>query len=71
MMNADIVLEKFDGTEEEAEKAIEQGEFDSYLVLEENEAEEPLGVYKAETVAEQVTPQVLEAALQQMKSTFA
>ncbi|WP_165999652.1 ABC transporter permease [Bacillus sp. Cs-700] len=71
MMNADIVLEKFDGTEEEAEKAIEQGEFDSYLVLEENEAEEPSGVYKAETVAEQVTPQVLEAALQQMKSTFA
>ena len=71
MMDAEIVLEKFEGTEDEAEEAVEQGDLDSYLVLEENEALEPTGLYKAETVAEQVTPQVLETALQQMKSTLA
>ncbi|MYL65795.1 ABC transporter permease [Bacillus hwajinpoensis] len=71
MMDAEIVLEKFEGTEDEAEQAVEQGELDSYLVLEENEALEPTGLYKAETVAEQVTPQVIETALQQMKSTLA
>ncbi|WP_273835746.1 ABC transporter permease [Guptibacillus sedimenti] len=71
MMDAEIVLEKFEGTEYEAEQAVEQGDLDSYLVLEENEALEPTGLYKAETVAEQVTPQVIETALQQMKSTIA
>jgi ABC-2 type transport system permease protein len=71
MMDAEIVLEKFKGTEDEAEEAVEQGDLDSYLVLEENEALEPTGLYKAETVAEQVTPQVIETALQQMKSTLA
>ncbi|QHA90481.1 ABC transporter permease [Bacillus sp. N1-1] len=71
MMDAEIVLEKFEGTEDEAEEAVEQGDLDSYLVVEENEALEPTGLYKAETVAEQVTPQVLETALQQMKSTLA
>ncbi|PFG03090.1 ABC transporter permease [Bacillus sp. es.036] len=71
MMDAEIVLEKFEGTEDEAEEAVEQGDLDSYLVLEENEALEPTGLYKAETVAEQVTPQVIETALQQMKSTLA
>jgi len=71
MMDAEIVLEKFEGTEDEAEQAVEQGDLDSYLVLEENEALEPTGLYKADTVAEQVTPQVIETALQQMKSTLA
>ncbi|WP_371018734.1 ABC transporter permease [Pseudalkalibacillus sp. JSM 102089] len=71
MMDSDIVLEKFDGSEEKAEQAIEEGDLDSYLILKENENSEPTGLYKAETVAEQVTPQVLESALQQLKSTIA
>lgn len=71
MLDAEIALEKFEGTEGEAEEAIEEGDLDSYLVLEQNEGLEPTGLYKAETVAEQVTPQVLETALQQMKSTIA
>ncbi|MDO6656732.1 MULTISPECIES: ABC transporter permease [Bacillaceae] len=71
IMDSDIVLEKFDGSEEKAEQAIEEGDLDSYLILKENENSEPTGLYKAETVAEQVTPQVLESALQQLKSTIA
>ncbi|MFK3961399.1 ABC transporter permease [Guptibacillus hwajinpoensis] len=71
MMESDIVLEKFDGSEEKAEQAIEEGDLDSYLILKENENSEPTALYKAETVAEQVTPQVLESALQQLKSTIA
>ncbi|MGG1685632.1 ABC transporter permease [Pseudalkalibacillus sp. NRS-1564] len=71
MMESDIVLEKFDGSEEKAEQAIEEGDLDSYLILKENENSEPTALYKAETVAEQVTPQVLESVLQQLKSTIA
>ncbi|WLR58458.1 ABC transporter permease [Guptibacillus hwajinpoensis] len=71
MMESDIVLEKFDGSEEKAEQAIDEGDLDSYLILKENENSEPTALYKAETVAEQVTPQVLESALQQLKSTIA
>ncbi|MGA9288948.1 MAG: ABC transporter permease [Anaerobacillus sp.] len=71
MMEADLILEKFDGSEKEAQQAIENDDLDSYLLLGENEAGEPTATYKAETVAEQVTPQLLESALQQIKSTIA
>lgn len=70
-MESNLVLKPFDGTEKEAQQAIEEGELDSYLILGENGAGEPTAVYKAETVAEQITPQLLESALQQVKSTIA
>ncbi|WP_347552376.1 ABC transporter permease [Pseudalkalibacillus hwajinpoensis] len=71
MMESEIVLEPFDGTENEALQAVEEGELDSLLFLEENNAGVPVATYKAQTVAEQQTPQVLEAALQQIKSSIA
>ncbi|TKD68678.1 ABC transporter permease [Pseudalkalibacillus hwajinpoensis] len=70
-MESNLVLKPFEGTEKEAQQAIEEGELDSYLILDENEAGEPTAVYKAETVAEQITPQLLESALQQVKSSIA
>ncbi len=71
MMDSDLILKKFDGSEKEAQQAIEEGDLDSYLILGENESGEPTAIYKAETVAEQITPQLLESALQQIKSTIA
>ncbi|KMM36245.1 ABC transporter permease [Guptibacillus hwajinpoensis] len=70
-MESNLDLKSFKGTEEEAQQAIEEGELDSYMILEEDEAGEPKAIYKAETVAEQNTPQLLESALQQVKSTVA
>ena len=70
-MESNLDLKSFEGTEEEAQQAIEEGELDSYMILEEDEAGEPKAIYKAETVAEQNTPQLLESALQQVKSTVA
>ncbi|MDP4551720.1 ABC transporter permease [Alkalihalobacillus macyae] len=70
-MESNLDLKSFKGTEEEAQEAIEEGELDSYMILEEDEAGEPRAIYKAETVAEQNTPQLLESALQQVKSTVA
>ncbi|MDQ0484687.1 ABC transporter permease [Guptibacillus hwajinpoensis] len=70
-MESNLDLQSFEGTEEEAQQAIEEGELDSYMILEEDEAGEPRAIYKAETVAEQNTPQLLESALQQVKSTVA
>ncbi|WP_394175537.1 ABC transporter permease [Guptibacillus hwajinpoensis] len=70
-MESNLDLKSFNGTEEEAQQAIEEGELDSYMILEEDEAGEPRAIYKAETVAEQNTPQLLESALQQVKSTVA
>lgn len=70
-MESNLDLELFEGTEEDAQQAIEDGELDSYLILEEDEAFEPKAIYKAETVAEQNTPRLLETALQQVKSSVA
>lgn len=71
LMESNIEIMPYEGSEEEAQEAIDSGEIDSYLVLESTEDGNPQGVYKAETVAEQKTPQILQSALQQIKSSIA
>ncbi|MCA0989203.1 ABC transporter permease [Guptibacillus algicola] len=71
LMESDIEITPYEGSEEEAQKDIDEGEIDSYLILESTPEKEPQGIFKAETVAEQKTPQVLQSALQQIKSSIA
>lgn len=71
MMESDIALIPFKGNENEAQTALNEGEMDSYLILQRNKQGEPEATYKAETVAEQQTPRILESALQQIKSSIA
>ncbi|MBU8905437.1 ABC transporter permease [Desertibacillus haloalkaliphilus] len=62
-----IELVHYVETEQRAEDAVRDGEFDGYLQLTTSASGLPQAVYKANIVAEAVVPQQVEQALQQLK----
>jgi ABC-2 type transport system permease protein len=70
-LNKNLQLTEFDGTEKEAEKAIEEGEYAGFVQLRYNEEKLPEATYKAMSVADSSLFTDLQAGLQQMKTMFA
>lgn len=69
--SGEIAIEKFDGTEAEADEKVTVGELTGYLILTENDEGLPEGVYKAPSITDSDITGELEQALQQLKVTIA
>jgi ABC-2 type transport system permease protein len=70
-LNKDIQLTEFDGTDKEAEKAVEKGEYTGFVHLRYDAKQLPEATYKAMSVAESAIFTDLQAGLQQMKTMLA
>lgn len=70
-VNKELKLEKFQGDEKEARKAVEKDEFKGLLVLSLNGENLPSATYQAMSIADSTTPADLQAALQQVKTMMA
>src|SRR3954452_13731707 len=70
-VNEELVIEKFNGSEIEAEDQVESEKFQGLLILDYNEAMLPIATYKSLSVADFAIPGDLQATLQQVKSQFA
>ncbi|GAE46064.1 ABC transporter [Mesobacillus boroniphilus JCM 21738] len=71
MVNEELVLVKYDGNEESARKAVEEGKYKGLLELSLNNEELPAASYKAMSIADSAIPGDLQAALQQIKTAMA
>ncbi|MGM8366309.1 ABC transporter permease [Virgibacillus sp. W0181] len=67
----DVELELFSGTEQEAEKAVEEEEFKAYVTLDLNDNQLPKATYYAKTISESKMQSILEQQLQQLKIAMA
>ncbi|WP_077617132.1 ABC transporter permease [Bacillus sinesaloumensis] len=70
-MSSSIVIEKMDGTEEQAEERVTSDEITGYLMLTETSEGLPQGSYKALSITDSAVTDQLEQALQQLKVTIA
>jgi ABC-2 type transport system permease protein len=70
-LNKNLSLKEFDGTEKEAEKAVEEGEYTGFVQLRYDEEQLPEATYKAMSVADSNIFTDLQAGLQQMKTMLA
>lgn len=70
-MSASIVLEAVNQGEEEAEKAVENGEYKGLLILTADEENLPRATYKTMTVSDTVTSSTIQTSLQQLKTQIA
>jgi ABC-2 type transport system permease protein len=70
-LNKNLQLTEFDGTDKEAEKAVEEGEYTGFVQLRYNAEQLPEATYKAMSVAESAIFTDLQAGLQQMKTMLA
>ncbi|WHY02012.1 ABC transporter permease [Neobacillus sp. DY30] len=70
-LNKNLRLIEFDGTEKEAEKAVEKGEYTGFVQLRYDQEHLPEATYKAMSVAESPIFTDLQAGLQQMKTMLA
>lgn len=70
-VNEELVIEKFNGSETEAEDQVESEQFQGLLILDYNEAMLPIATYKSLSVADFAIPGDLQATLQQVKSQLA
>jgi ABC-2 type transport system permease protein len=71
MVNEELVLEEFDGNEESARTAVEEGDYKGLLQLSLNNEELPAASYQAMSIADSAIPGDLQAALQQIKTALA
>lgn len=71
LVNEELVLEKYDGNEADAKKAVEEGKYKGLLELKLNNEELPAASYKAMSIADSAIPGDLQAALQQIKTAIA
>ena len=71
MLNKELILEEYDGNEENASKAVEEGKYKGFLELSLNSEELPAASYKAMSIADSAIPGDLQAALQQIKTAMA
>jgi ABC-2 type transport system permease protein len=71
IINDELVLEKYDGNEKNARKAVEEGKYKGLLELRLNDDELPAASYKAMSIADSAIPADLQAALQQLKTAIA
>jgi ABC-2 type transport system permease protein len=67
-INKDIKLTLYDGSQEEAEKAVEKGNFDGLIHLRFTNEKLPEATYKAMSIADSVTYTDLQTSLQQVKT---
>jgi ABC-2 type transport system permease protein len=70
-MSSDIVIEKLEGSEENAQERVTAEELTGYLILTETPEGLPEGVYKAPSITDSEITGQLEQALQQLKVTIA
>lgn len=70
-LNKNLSLKEFDGTEKEAEKAVEEGEYTGFVQLRYDREQLPEATYKAMSVADSNIFTDLQAGLQQMKTMLA
>ncbi|MGN7300518.1 ABC transporter permease [Ferdinandcohnia sp. SAFN-114] len=70
-MSSDIVIEKMEGAEENAQERVTNEELTGYLILTESSEGLPEGVYKAPSITDSEITGQLEQALQQLKVTIA
>ena len=70
-VNEELIIEKFNGSETEAEDQVESEQFQGLLILDYNEAMLPVATYKSLSVADFAIPGDLQATLQQVKSQLA
>lgn len=70
-MSSDIVIEKMEGSEENAKERVTAEELTGYLILTETPEGLPEGVYKAPSITDSEITGQLEQALQQLKVTIA
>jgi ABC-2 type transport system permease protein len=70
-LNKNLSLKEFDGTEKEAEKAVEEGEYTGFVQLRYDRDQLPEATYKAMSVADSNIFTDLQAGLQQMKTMLA
>jgi ABC-2 type transport system permease protein len=70
-LNKNLQLTEFDGTDKEAEKAVEEGKYAGFVQLRYDAEQLPEATYKAMSVAESAIFTDLQAGLQQMKTMLA
>lgn len=70
-LNKNLQLIEFDGTEKEAEKAVEEGDYVGFVQLRYDAEQLPEATYKAMSVADSSTFTDLQAGLQQLKTMLA
>jgi ABC-2 type transport system permease protein len=70
-LNKNLQLKEFDGTEKEAEKAVEEGEYVGIVELRYDAEQLPEATYKAMSVADSAIFTDLQSGLQQMKTILA
>ncbi|WP_421384061.1 ABC transporter permease [Bacillus salacetis] len=70
-LNEDLELEKTSESEDSLKESVEEGTYNGYLILSEDENGLPQGVYKAESIAESDVANDLQSALQGIKSAAA
>jgi ABC-2 type transport system permease protein len=70
-LNKNLQLTEFDGTEKEAEKAVEEGEYAGFVQLRYDAEQLPEATFKAMSVADSSLYADLQAGLQQMKTMVA
>lgn len=65
MINKDIQLQLYDGSENEGEKAVKNDKYKGLLVLSLNNEGLPVASYKARSIADSTLPATLQQGLQQ------
>ncbi|GLB58791.1 ABC transporter permease [Cytobacillus sp. NCCP-133] len=70
-VNKEIGLENYNGTVENGEKAVKEGEYKGLLILSYDQDELPEAIYKAKSIADSAIPSELQSVLQQMKTQMA
>jgi ABC-2 type transport system permease protein len=69
--NSDLKLEVFTKSEDEGEKAVENGEYSGLLVLSLDAENLPVATYKAMSISDTTSSSALQAGLQQIKTQMA
>jgi ABC-2 type transport system permease protein len=70
-LNEDLELKQSSESEGSLKESVEEGTYNGYLILSEDENGLPQGVYKAESIAESAVANDLQTALQGIKSAIA
>ncbi len=70
-LNKDLRLTKFDGSEQDAEKAVEDGDYTGVVQLRFDDKQLPEATYKAMSVADSSLYSDLQSGLQQLKTMIA
>ncbi|MEH7180800.1 ABC transporter permease [Neobacillus vireti] len=71
VLNKNLELTEFNGTEKEAEKAVEEGKYTGVVELRYDQDQLPEATYKAMSVADSTLSTDLQTGLQQMKTALA